>query len=129
MDLYLPIYQAMAFSKHVTVASQHGDDLLNAFFCYSAPIWNFVNPSLFIREPTLMSWLTPGDMAFEGPFFSRALLFTIYAIATRYVDGLCMQERQSQSSFFEAQALRYLGEDLAGAPKLPTIGEQRPCRV
>ena len=60
-------------------------------------------------------------MAFDGPFFSNFLLVTIYAVATRYVDGLNMQERQTQCSFFERLALNYLNKDLEGASRIPTI--------
>ena len=47
---FAPFFQVLATSKHVSVAPAIGDALLECFFCYSSPLYNVVQRSIFLRE-------------------------------------------------------------------------------
>ena len=106
----LPLYQAFASSRHVTVDPHIGDALIECYFSHSAPIFNFVTKSLFLR-----------DMALSGPFFSDFLLMALYASGTRMIDGLDEKERQAQGDLFARLARELLATELGGPSKITTI--------
>lgn len=62
-----------------------------------------------------------GDMALGGPFFSKFLLITIYAVATRMIDGLSEHERRAQGDLFTKMATDLLSVELQGPSKITTI--------
>ena len=96
---FAPLFQALATSKHVSVAPELGDALLACYF--SMQISNLVQRSIFLR-----------DMALGGPFFSPFLLMTIYASATRMIDGLQEGERQAQGDLLTRLAREMLSKEL-----------------
>ncbi|GFZ45479.1 hypothetical protein JCM24511_03205 [Saitozyma sp. JCM 24511] len=108
--VYAPFFQAMASSRHITVAPDIGNALLECFFCYSASSYCIVAKSTFLR-----------DMALGGPLFSELLLMSIYAVATRMIDGLGDSERQAQGDLFIALAREMLSKELQGASKITTV--------
>ncbi len=103
-----PIFQALAASKHISVAPKLGDALLEAYFCYQ--VFNIIQRSTFLR-----------DMALGGPMFSEFLLMCMYASATRMIDGLSTDERRTQGDLFERLAKEYLAQDMEGPTKITTI--------
>jgi hypothetical protein len=107
---FVPFFQALAASKHITVAPEIGDALLDCYFCYSAPVFNWVTKTVFLR-----------DMALSGPFFSEFLLMTIYASGTRMIDGLGEHERQAQGDLFIRLAREMLSKELEGPSKITTV--------
>jgi hypothetical protein len=100
----------MASSRHITVAPDIGNALLECFFCYSASSYCIVAKSTFLR-----------DMALGGPSFSELLLMSIYAVATRMIDGLGDSERQAQGDLFISLAREMLSKELQGASKITTV--------
>lgn len=105
---FAPIFQALAASKHISVAPKLGDALLEAYFCYQ--VFNIIQRSTFLR-----------DMALGGPLFSDFLLMCMYASATRMIDGLDMEERRTQGDLFVRLAKEYLARELEGPTKITTI--------
>lgn len=103
-----PIFQALAASNHVSVAPKLGDALLDAYFCYQ--VFNIIQRSTFIR-----------DMALGGPLFSEFLLMSMYASATRMIDGLDANERRAQGELFDRLAREHLSKELEGPSKITTI--------
>ncbi|KAH8897668.1 hypothetical protein GQ53DRAFT_449273 [Thozetella sp. PMI_491] len=103
-----PILQALATSKHISVAPKLGDALLEAYFCYQ--VFNIIQRSTFLR-----------DMALEGPMFSEFLLMCMYSSATRMIDGMSMEERQTQGNLFERLAKEYLAQEMEGPSKITTV--------
>ncbi|ORY28947.1 hypothetical protein BCR39DRAFT_180801 [Naematelia encephala] len=106
----LPFLQLLATYKHVSVAPEVGNSLLDAFFCYSGPLYNVVDRMLFLR-----------DMALSGPYFSEFLLMALYASGTRMVDGLSEYERKVQGDMFTKRAKELLAQELDGPSKVTTI--------
>ena len=108
-DLALaPIFQALASAKHISVAPELGDALLNAYFCYQ--LFEITHRSSFLR-----------DMAFGGPCFSEFLLMVIYACASRMIDGLTEVQKLAQGDLFVSLAKAYLSKDLECPTKTTTI--------
>ncbi|QKX60436.1 uncharacterized protein TRUGW13939_07581 [Talaromyces rugulosus] len=105
---FAPILQALATSKHISVAPRLGDALLEAYFCYQ--VFNIIQKSVFMR-----------DMALGGQFFSEFLLMSIYASATRMIDGLEMNDKKTQGELFERLAQEYLAKEMQGPTKITTI--------
>lgn len=105
---FTPILQALATSKHISVAPRLGDTLLEAYFCYQ--VFNIIQKSVFMR-----------DMALSGPYFSEFLLMSIYASATRMIDGLDMDDKIAQGDLFERLAQEYLAKEMQGPTKITTI--------
>jgi hypothetical protein len=105
---FAPIFQALATSKHISVAPKLGDALLDAYFCYQ--VFNIIQRSAFLR-----------DMALGGPMFSEFLLMCMYASSTRMIDGMDLEERRTQGELFERLAKEYLGKEMDGPPKITTI--------
>jgi hypothetical protein len=60
-------------------------------------------------------------MALGGPLFSELLLMSIYAVATRMIDGLGDSERQAQGDLFISLAREMLSKELQGASKITTV--------
>jgi hypothetical protein len=105
---FAPIFQGLAISKHIFVAPELGDALLNAYFCYQ--VFNIIQRSTFLR-----------DMALGGPLFSKFLLMAMYASATRMIDGMDDEQRRTQGELFIRLAKQYLAEEMEGPAKLTTI--------
>ena len=105
---FAPIFQALATSKHISVAPELGDALLEAYFCYQ--VFNIIQRSTFLR-----------DMALGGPMFSEFLLMSMYASATRMIDGLDLEQRRTQGELFEKLAKGYLAKEMDGPAKITTI--------
>jgi hypothetical protein len=105
---FAPIFQGLAISKHIFVAPELGDALLNAYFCYQ--VFNIIQRSTFLR-----------DMALGGPLFSKFLLMAMYASATRMIDGMDDEQRRTQGELFIRLAKQYLAEDMEGPATLTQI--------
>ncbi|OAA57993.1 Transcription factor [Niveomyces insectorum RCEF 264] len=103
-----PMFQAIATSKHISVAPALGNALLDAYFCYQ--VFNILERSTFLRH-----------MALGGPMFSEFLLMSMYASATRMIDGLDAAQRKTQGELFERLAKEYLAKELEGPSKIATI--------
>ena len=103
-----PILRALATSKHISVAPELGDALLNTFFCHQ--VFEVVNQVQFVR-----------DMALGGPGYSEFLLMNLYACASRMVDGLTEEQRIAQGDLFVKLAMAYLIKDMEGPSRIPTI--------
>jgi hypothetical protein len=52
---FAPFFQVLAASKHVSVAPEIGNALLDCFFCYSSPLYNVVQRSIFLRTHRIAS--------------------------------------------------------------------------
>ncbi|KAK8138797.1 fungal-specific transcription factor domain-containing protein [Apiospora sp. TS-2023a] len=105
---YARILQALATSKHISVAPKMGDALLDYYFCYS--VFNIIDRSTFMR-----------DMALGGPMFSEFLLMAMYTSATSKIDSLEPEERVSQERLFSQLAKEYLAKEMEGPTKITTI--------
>jgi hypothetical protein len=105
---FAPFFQALASHKHISVAPDLGDALLECFFSYQ--IFETIHQPIFLR-----------DMALNGPYFSSFLLMAIYAAATRKIDGLSMHDRSAQGELFMKLAKQYLAKDLERRPTIPLI--------
>ncbi|KAK7989384.1 hypothetical protein PG989_009699 [Apiospora arundinis] len=105
---YARILQALATSKHISVAPRLGDALLDYYFCYS--VFNIIERSTFMR-----------DMALGGPMFSEFLLMAMYTSATSKIDGLEQGERITQERLFSRLAKEYLAKEMEGPTKITTI--------
>lgn len=105
---FAPMFQALASSRHISVAPALGDALLETFFCYQ--VFNIIQRSTFLR-----------DMALGGPMFSEFLLMSIYASATRMIDGLDVEQRKTQGALFERLAKEHLAKEMDGPTKITTI--------
>ncbi|KAK8124555.1 fungal-specific transcription factor domain-containing protein [Apiospora kogelbergensis] len=105
---YARILQALATSKHISVAPRLGDALLEYYFCYS--VFNIIERSTFMR-----------DMALGGPMFSEFLLMAMYTSATSKIDGLNQEERITQERLFSRLAKEYLAKEMEGPTKITTI--------
>ena len=103
-----PIYQALATSKHISVAPNLGDALLSAYFCYQ--VLEITHQASFLR-----------DMAFGGPCFSEFLLMVLYASASRMIDGLTEEQKLAQGDLFVRLAKTYLTTEMEGPSKITTI--------
>jgi hypothetical protein len=104
---FAPLFIALATSKHISVAPEIGNSLLECFFCYQD--FHTVQQSVFMR-----------DMALDGPFCSKFLLMAIYTSATRMIDGLSADERRVQGDVFAKLAGEYLAQELEGPSKITT---------
>lgn len=134
---FAPFFQALAASKHVSVAPEIGNALLDCFFCYSSPLYNVVQRSIFLRTqriashriaaPVLAMNMThadlgcTGDMALGGPFFSEFLLMTLYASGTRMIDGLGESDRRAQGDLFAKLARDLLVKEMEEPSKITAI--------
>ena len=105
---FTPLLQALAASKHVSVAPTIGDALLDCYFTFQ--VFNVVNKSNFVR-----------DMALGGPFFSEFLLMCLYASGTRMIDGLDPSEREAQAGLFARLARDLLAKEMEGPSKIATV--------
>lgn len=105
---FAPFFQALASHKHISVAPDLGDALLQCFFSYQ--IFETLHQPIFLR-----------DMALNGPYFSEFLLMAVYAAATRKIDGLSMQDRAVQGELFMKLAKEYLAKDVEKRPTIPLI--------
>ncbi|KAK8056456.1 fungal specific transcription factor [Apiospora rasikravindrae] len=105
---YSRILQALAASKHISVAPKLGDALLDYYFCYS--VFNIIDRSVFMR-----------DMALGGPMFSEFLLVAMYTSAASKIDGLEHEERITHERLFSQLAKEYLAKEMEGPTKITTI--------
>jgi hypothetical protein len=105
---FAPFFSALATHKHISVAPELGDALVNCYFSYQ--VFEIIQQSLFVR-----------DMVLGGPYYSELLLMAIYAAATRKIDGLGIEERKVQRELFEKLAKEYLAKEMDGMSKIPTI--------
>ena len=105
---FAPIFQALASSKHISVAPELGDALVNTYFTYQ--VFSHIRRSTFLR-----------DMALGGPLYSDFLLMAIYASATRMVDGLEPEQRRAQADLFVRLARDYLAKEMQGPSRIPTV--------
>ena len=103
-----PIFQALATSKHISVASDVGDALLKAFTCYE--VFEIIEQATFLR-----------DMVLGGPCFSELLLMVIYASASRMIDGLTEEQKLAQGDLFVKLAKAYLWKEMEGPSKVTTV--------
>jgi hypothetical protein len=106
--VFVPIFEALASSKHVSVAPELGKALLDLYFCYQ--VLHVVDRSTFLQ-----------DMALGGPFFSEFLLMTLYAAGTRMMDGLDSRERLSQGDMFAQRSRDLLAKELEGPSRITTV--------
>ena len=104
---FATLFQHLAMSKHISVAPELGQALIDSFFCHQTLA--IVDRSVFLR-----------DMALEGPFFSEFLLMCIYTSANRMIDCLDSQERQSQDDLFSTLARNLLTKQLEGPSRITT---------
>ena len=104
---FAPLFQALAVSKHISVAPELGKALLDCFFCYQ--VMAILDRSTFLR-----------DMALSGPFFSEFLLMCVYTNSNRMMDGLDPQERRTQGEIFSRLARDMLTKELEGPSKITT---------
>lgn len=105
---FAPLFQAIAASKHISVAPKLGDALLDTYFCYQ--VFNIIQRSAFLR-----------DMALGGSMFSEFLLMSMYASATRMIDGMAPEEQKTQGDLFTRLAKEYLAQEMEGPTKITTI--------
>ena len=103
-----PLFQALAASKHISVAPELGDALLNAYHCYQ--VFEITHRASFLR-----------DMVLGGPCFSEFLLMVLYACASRMMDGLTEEQKLAQGDLFVKLAKAYLAKEMEGPTKLTTI--------
>ncbi|GFZ47546.1 hypothetical protein JCM24511_05290 [Saitozyma sp. JCM 24511] len=103
-----PIFQALATSKHISVAPELGDALLNAYHCYQ--VFEITSRAPFLR-----------DMVLGGPCFSEFLLMVLYACASRMIDGLTEEQKLAQGDLFVKLAKAYLAKEMEGPTKITTI--------
>ena len=103
-----PIFKALATSRHISVAPELGDALLNAFHCYE--VFEITDQASFLR-----------DMVLGGPCYSELLLMVLYASASRMIDGLTEEQKLSQGDLFIKLAKAYLYKEMEGPSKITTI--------
>ncbi|ORY30824.1 fungal-specific transcription factor domain-domain-containing protein [Naematelia encephala] len=103
-----PLFQTLATSKHISVAPELGDALLNAYHCYQ--VLELTDQPSFLR-----------DMVLGGPNYSELLLMIIYASASRMIDGLTEEQKLAQGDLFVKLAKAYLVKELEGPSKISTI--------
>ena len=103
-----PIFQALATSKHISVAPELGDTLLNSYHCWE--IFETTDRASFLR-----------DMVLGGPCYSELLLMILYASASRMIDGLTEEQKLAQGDLFVKLAKAYLYKEMEGPTKITTI--------
>lgn len=103
-----PIFQALSASKHISVAPELGDALLNAFYSYQ--VFNVTQRASFLR-----------DMVLGGPNFSEFLLMILYACASRMIDGLTEEQKIAQGDMFVKLSKAYLINELEGPSRITTV--------
>jgi hypothetical protein len=103
-----PIFQELATSKHISVAPELGDALLNAYHCYQ--VFEITSRASFLR-----------DMVLGGTCFSEFLLMVLYACASRMIDGLTEEQKLAQGDLFVKLAKAYLAKEMEGPTKITTI--------
>ncbi|ORX35287.1 fungal-specific transcription factor domain-domain-containing protein [Kockovaella imperatae] len=103
-----PIFQALAASKHISVAPELGDALLSAFHCYE--VFEITEHAAFLR-----------DMVLGGPCYSELLLMVLYASASRMIDGLTEEQKLAQGDLFVKLAKAYLWKEMEGPTRITTI--------
>ena len=103
-----PIFQALATSKHISVAPELGDALLNSYHCWE--ILEITDRASFLR-----------DMVLGGPCYSELLLMILYASASRMIDGLTEEQKLAQGDLFVKLAKAYLYKEMEGPTKITTI--------